>query len=316
MRGQLGERRRDEVDRVARQLRIGDVALHALDGQRARQRAAAAVLDHVAERARPTSARRRCSSRCARRAPRACSTTLTVPSIDGPSSSDVISSAIEPGAAGCARDELLDRHDERRERGLHVGRAAAVELAVAQRRHERIAAPRVERAGRHDVGVAGEADERARASPRRAQRLVTPLDCSVSQPKPSGASRCAISAWQPASSGVTERRAISSRASASDGCGCDIHPRHGSKRGLRLSWRQAWCTQRPVRAASAGMRCDGAAASARAFRGRSSCRRSRAVVRALLALSDSASTRDVGVFWLMSQARLVGESDATSPRRS
>ena len=46
---QLGEQRRGEVDRVLRQLRIGDVALHAADAQLARERAAAAVLDRVAE---------------------------------------------------------------------------------------------------------------------------------------------------------------------------------------------------------------------------------------------------------------------------
>ncbi len=37
------------VDRVLGQVRIGDVALHALDGQLAAQRAAPAVLDHVAD---------------------------------------------------------------------------------------------------------------------------------------------------------------------------------------------------------------------------------------------------------------------------
>ena len=40
----------DEMNRIARELRIRDVALHALDGQRAGQRAAPAVLDHVAQR--------------------------------------------------------------------------------------------------------------------------------------------------------------------------------------------------------------------------------------------------------------------------
>src|SRR5271169_357534 len=54
-----------------------------------------------------------------------------------------------------------------------------------------------------------------RASPRRAQRLVTPLQRSVSQWKPSRSSRALTISWQPASSGVCDRRAISSRASSS-----------------------------------------------------------------------------------------------------
>ena len=38
-----------EVDRIARELRIGDVALHAADAGGAGERAASSVLDHVAE---------------------------------------------------------------------------------------------------------------------------------------------------------------------------------------------------------------------------------------------------------------------------
>src|SRR4029079_12531295 len=51
--------------------------------------------------------------------------------------------------------------------GLHVGRAAAVELAVADRRHERVGVPFRERARRHHIGMAGEAEQRlAGAAPR------------------------------------------------------------------------------------------------------------------------------------------------------
>ena len=53
------------------------------------------------------------------------------------------------------------------------------------------------------------------AVPRRAQRLVTPPLASGSRRKPSGRRRAASTSWQPPSSGVIERRAISSRASAS-----------------------------------------------------------------------------------------------------
>ena len=69
-----------------------------------------------------------------------------------------------------------------------------------------------------------------RAAPRRAHRLVTPEERIVSQAKPRGASRRASSAWQPASSGVSERSASSSRVRASVGCmgsetnsGADTH---------------------------------------------------------------------------------------------
>jgi hypothetical protein len=47
---QFGQRRREQVNRVFGQVRVGDVALHALDGELAAHGAAPAVLDHVAER--------------------------------------------------------------------------------------------------------------------------------------------------------------------------------------------------------------------------------------------------------------------------
>ena len=46
---QFGQCRRERMHRVLGEVRVGDVALHALDGELGRQRAAAAVLDHVAE---------------------------------------------------------------------------------------------------------------------------------------------------------------------------------------------------------------------------------------------------------------------------
>jgi hypothetical protein len=53
-----------------------------------------------------------------------------------------------------------------------------------------------------------------RAVPRRSHRFVVSPRATVSARKPDGASRAAISAWQPASSGVTEARAISARVSS------------------------------------------------------------------------------------------------------
>ena len=46
--------------------------------------------------------------------------------------------------------------DERRDRALHVGGAAAVEHAVAHLRLERVAMPILARTGRHDISVTGE----------------------------------------------------------------------------------------------------------------------------------------------------------------
>ena len=106
-------------------------------------------------------------------------------------------------------DEGLDRRDERRERALHVGGAAAVEPAVALVGRERVAIASARRGPVGTTSVWPAKQTSGRASPRRAQRLVTPLATSVSHAKPSGARRAAISAWQPASSGVSERRAIS-----------------------------------------------------------------------------------------------------------
>ena len=86
---------------------------------------------------------------------------------DGPSSSEVMSSAMEPVRRRMLGDEAFHRGDERRERRLHVGGAAAVQPAVALGRRERIGFPAFARPGRHDIGVAGEADERTRgAAPR------------------------------------------------------------------------------------------------------------------------------------------------------
>ena len=178
------------------------------------QRAAPSVLDHVAE----AIDRRRLADDAIvdalARDAASFSTTLAVPSIDGPSSSDVRRSAIEPGASRMRRDERLDRRDERRERALHVGGTAAVQPAVALGRHERIRLPlpRADRSARRRCGRRRQTS--GRASPRRSQPLRTPFDSSVSVRNPSGARRDAMSSWQPASSGVSDRRSISARVSA------------------------------------------------------------------------------------------------------
>src|SRR5690606_9296167 len=49
LRSQLGQYRGDAMNRVVGQVRVGDVALHALDAQHATERTTAAVLDDIAD---------------------------------------------------------------------------------------------------------------------------------------------------------------------------------------------------------------------------------------------------------------------------
>src|SRR5690348_6814028 len=59
-------------------------------------------------------------------------------------------------------DELLGRRDHGGQPAFHVGRSAAIEHAIADFRHERVAVPLIEWARRHDVGMSGKAEERGR----------------------------------------------------------------------------------------------------------------------------------------------------------
>src|SRR5258706_3770758 len=61
-------------------------------------------------------------------------------------------------------DEKLGSDDEAGDRGLHVRGAAAVELAVAHRGHDRVGMPLGKRAGGHDIRMPREADDRAGAT--------------------------------------------------------------------------------------------------------------------------------------------------------
>ena len=88
------------------------------------------------------------------------STTFTVPSTAGPF---LVAGEQEGQRAAVRRlrsEKLLGGHHHRRERGLHVGGAAAVQPALAVRGHEGVAAPLLQRAGGHHVGVAGEGEQR------------------------------------------------------------------------------------------------------------------------------------------------------------
>ena len=167
-RGKLGDRRRHQVDRIAREMRIGDVALHALHRQRPRQRPAAAVLDHVAK---PVDRRRFADDAVIDRL------TLRREALDDANRAVdrrafLVGREQHGNGAGCIGmrgDKGFDGGDEGRHRALHVGRAAPVQPAVADGRRERVGVPFVERPGRHDVGVPGEADQRMRATAPRPQ---------------------------------------------------------------------------------------------------------------------------------------------------
>jgi hypothetical protein len=157
-RSELGERRRELVDRISPEVRVGDMRLDAADGQAARKRSAAAVADRVAERI----LRRRLAddaivdSLAAR----------LEPLDDADRAVDrrafFVRSQQKRDRAGVARalgNEGLDRDDERGDRGLHVGAAAAEKPAVAQRRDERVAVPLRKWPRRDDVRVAGKAQQ-------------------------------------------------------------------------------------------------------------------------------------------------------------
>ena len=73
----------------------------------------------------------------------------------------------EGDGAGMGRmllHEFFRRHHHRGDRGLHVRRAAAEQMAVAVGGHEGVAAPMVQRAGGHHVGVASEGQRRPGAA--------------------------------------------------------------------------------------------------------------------------------------------------------
>ncbi len=162
-RGEFGQCGGGEMDRVPRELGIGDMALHALDGQRSGQRAAPAVLDHVAE---PVDRRRLADDAVIDALARG---TELLDNLDRSVDGRALFVGREkesdraPGI-GMRGDESLDGGDERRERTFHVGRAPTVQPTVTFGRGKRVRLPGGERACRHDVRVAGEAHERTCAS--------------------------------------------------------------------------------------------------------------------------------------------------------
>ena len=157
---QFGQRRRQLVDRVARQLRVGDVALDAAHRELARQRAAAAVLDHVAE----LLDRGRLADDAGVQPLAACLQPLHQAHRAVHRRAFFVAGDQQRDGArvfGVRGDETFGGHREGGDRTLHVGGAAAVELAVAHAGHKRVAGPALQRAGGHHVGVAGKGQRRA-----------------------------------------------------------------------------------------------------------------------------------------------------------
>ena len=163
---QFGERRRRQVNRVAYQVRVGDVALLAEHRERAVERSAPAVLERVAKGCYA----RRLAHQAAIDFFAACFQPF-----------DHLHRAVDRRAflvggnqqadralmVRVLRDEILNRGDERRQRALHVGGAAPVQETVAHHGRERVAGPLLRRAGRHDIGVAGKHHQRLGAAAPR-----------------------------------------------------------------------------------------------------------------------------------------------------
>ncbi len=159
---QFGERRRGHVDRVARQVRVGHVALHADTVSLRRQPAAAAVLDRVAERSTQVGSPTMQQSSFS---PRACSAVDDAHrAVDG--RAFLVAGEQEARCGRRARDARRRtprrpppsppaRSSCRRRRGRTAGRRGTSARTAR--------CPLVERAGGHDIGVAGEHERRPRA---------------------------------------------------------------------------------------------------------------------------------------------------------
>ena len=99
------------------------------------------------------------------RSPRACSsrTTAAVPSTPAPSSSEV-KKRQRSAMIWLPAHEALRGRDQRGDGDLHVRGTAPEQAAIAPGWRERVARPAIHRTRRHNVDMAGKADERRRAS--------------------------------------------------------------------------------------------------------------------------------------------------------
>ena len=152
-------------------MRIGDVALLAGDGERAGERAAAADLDHVAER-------------FAARGLAEQAVIEFLPALGRPFQQLLRAVHARPflvagneqrdrafDLAAVLREVLEHGGNEGGDRALHVDRAAAVEMAVGELPGKRPEPPGIGIARGHHVGVAGEDEMRRREPDARVEVL-------------------------------------------------------------------------------------------------------------------------------------------------
>jgi hypothetical protein len=146
------------MEGILGQMRIGHMALFAVDGQEARETAAPSVLDRIPQ-------------------------LLATRRLADQGIVDVLAALLEPlddlgRAVDCraflvagekkrdrawmARvrgDEGLDRRHHGRDRALHIRRAPSVEHPVANDRVEGVGIPEIQRPGRHHVGMSGQTQQ-------------------------------------------------------------------------------------------------------------------------------------------------------------
>ena len=161
---QFGQRRGGQVNRILRQVWVGDVALLAVHGECATEGATTAVLHHVTEQGG--------ARRLADDAPVQALVTLAQ-ALDHRlgamlSRAFLVAGDQEGDGALVVRvvgDEALHGDDHARQAAFHVRCATAAEHAVFIDAHvERLVLPGVQRAGGHHIGVAGKTQHRAVAT--------------------------------------------------------------------------------------------------------------------------------------------------------
>src|SRR3569833_827746 len=172
--GQLRQRGRERMYRVLSEMRIGAVTLHAMNGQSAAEGAASAYLDRVADRLLA----RRLTDDAVVDALLASRQGLhdALGTLDGPAI--LITGGQESDRAlvvrvGC--NKRLSRRHHGREATLHFSCSAAVELAIADARNERVVFPLFQGSRRDDIGVACNTEDRTAPTAHGPEVLDTPV---------------------------------------------------------------------------------------------------------------------------------------------
>ena len=162
-RAEFGQGRHRLMDRIARLFRIGDMPLDAAHRQRAGQGAAPPDAQQVAQ----TLFRRRFAGEAVVDVLAAGAEMFD----DAAHAIDGVALLVRSQQQGdrapvmrMPRNEFLQRQHECGDAALHVGGAASVQLPVADGGRERIAGPGLDRAGRHDIGMTEEDEDRRTAA--------------------------------------------------------------------------------------------------------------------------------------------------------